>query len=127
MCQLVENKAAQPVLSTQAGDEYGGATKVDVYSRYDMQGKITLRKMLADNHGVEAHLDARHPHNEDQLKYRDSGVWYKSRGKHGELEIRFTVGCSCEGDCCGHMCSLGITVQQTESHFVVITSMSFNY
>ena len=118
----------KPLLHAGEGDEWGGAIQVDVYSRYDMHIKgISLRQMLSQNYGLYPHTNGKLKCNEDERKYRDSGLWYQSKGKHGEVEFNVTVGCSHEHDCCGCMCGLGITLQKTESHFTVIKKMSFNY
>ena len=115
----------QPVMSTTSGHVIDGKTRVDVYDRYDLD--TPLRKLLELNYGVEAHLSYNLPENQEEIRYRGTGFWYKSRGKHGELEISFDVGCHCERDCCGHMCDLTVTVQQTERHFTIITESRYNY
>jgi len=122
MSQTIE--IPQPIMSDQSSDMDGG-TKVEVYDRYDME--CTLRQLLEANYGISHSNSAKNPENEGLLGYRNSGVWYKSRGKHGELEITASVGCSCSHDCCGHLCGLSYTIQQTESHFIVVTSMRYNY
>jgi hypothetical protein len=127
MIEATETQTAQPILHTGV-NETDSSIVVDIYDRSDMRHKgTTLRKALADNHGVHDHLSANNPHNSNILQYRDTGVWRKYRGEHGVLEIVFTVGCTCSGDCCGCMCGKSLTVQQTESHFIVISKSSYNY
>lgn len=114
----------EPILHTEGGD-MDSATTVEVYERHRLE--ISLRKLLEVNYGVYDHLSGEREDNQEALRYRGSGCWFKRRGKHGELIIDFSVGCWCEHDCCGHLCSLSITVQQTDRHFIVITNKSFNY
>lgn len=71
-------------------------------------------------------------HNWEKLrgrgKYKGSGTWYSYRNSLGQMCIVVDVGCWCEHDCCGHLCSLSYTLIPKEfGGFIVIVSRSFNY
>lgn len=118
----------QPLISSKATEDMDRRTHVDVFDTYDLRAQnISVRKLLAMQYGVEAHLSATNPDNEDKLKYKGSGLYYKSRGSHGEIELNFDVGCHCDHDCCGHMCGLNLTVQKSGHYLTIITEMRFNY
>lgn len=114
----------EPILRTDNAD-MDSATAVEVYDRHRLE--ISLRKLLEVNYNVHASRSRNHPSAPHEMRFKGSGYWSRHRDESGALVISFDVGCWCSHDCCGHLCSLSITVQMTDYYFIVITNKGFNY
>jgi hypothetical protein len=60
--------------------------------------------------------------NASERKYRDSGLWHS----YG-CNVSVAVGCYCERDCCGHLCSLRFEFLRSAEGVVVIKTWSRNF
>jgi len=47
--------------------------------------------------------------------------------KENTLRISVQVGCCCERDCCGHVCSLNYELQKMSGYWIVMRHVGFNY
>ena len=62
-----------------------------------------------------------------QSRYKDSGHWGSYRAENGNKMIYVDVGCSCEHDCCGHVCDLRYEVSPMGNGWAILTTVGYNH
>ena len=60
-------------------------------------------------------------------RYKDSGHWGSYRNDNGNKMLYVDVGCSCEHDCCGHVCQLSYEITRMGSSWIILTSIRYNF
>jgi hypothetical protein len=69
---------------------------------------------------LQAHMSAKHLSNKSERRFRGSGQWWLTKTSNDRFEVSVDVGCWCEHDCCGHVCSCSFDLIRRTSDWVIV-------
>ena len=96
---------------------------LDSHTKLHVIFNANLRQVLK-NLGLTKNKNSKFAENSE---YTASGHWSSSKNEDGNPVITVDVGCYCDRDCCGHLCSLVYTLIKNGKDYIVITYKGFNF
>ena len=67
------------------------------------------------------------PANKERARWVGNGLWGMRKTDAGSVFVSVNVGCTCEHDCCGHICGLDFEIMRRESGWVIVHSWRRNF
>ena len=120
---LTVSQSIEPEATHSHSPEMESRVTLELFKREH----VSIRELLEKRYHISYETSYNNPDNERDSSYIGNGLWSKHRGETGELVFDVGVGCACEHDCCGHLCSLRIHLNLMDGYIVVLIKRSYNY
>lgn len=102
------------------GGEYGTNLAVFLDSPRGLRGVIA-------GLGLTAESSFKRQSNYKRRRYVGSGLWNMYKNLVNTVIIDIAVGCYCDRDCCGHLCSLRFHISRHDDLWIVTKAWARNY